>query len=246
MPSANSLYKLKPNVNGRSKFPVRWGLVEHWNLDEASGTRAGVNGNTLTDNNTVTQAAGKMGNAAQFTAVNTEYLSVADNAALSTGDVDFWMGCWVYFDSTGAYLDLISKDTSGQRELGLFFDLVATQLAFVVFPDGVNGIQVNASTLGTPSLTTWYFVLAWHDSVNNTINIKVNNGATDATSHSTGVRDGMAPFTLGARSDGFFYLNGRLDEVSFGKSPPGGIAGVISEISSRLYNGGAGLSYPWN
>src|SRR3972149_4482135 len=39
----------------------------------------------------------KSGNAAQFIAANSEYLSVADNAALSMGDVDFTLaGCWYF------------------------------------------------------------------------------------------------------------------------------------------------------
>ena len=63
-------------------------LIAYWKLDEASGTRNDSKGaNHLTDNNTVTQAVGKVGNAAQFTLANSEYLSIADNADLSAGDI---------------------------------------------------------------------------------------------------------------------------------------------------------------
>lgn len=78
------------------------GLVSYWKLEEANGARVDsvvASGNDLTDNNTVTQAVGVLGNAAQFTAANSESLSHADNASLGTGDIDFTVASWVYFDS---------------------------------------------------------------------------------------------------------------------------------------------------
>ena len=46
-------------------------LIAYWKLGEASGTRSDSKGsNNLTDNNTVTSAAGKWGTAGQFTAAN--------------------------------------------------------------------------------------------------------------------------------------------------------------------------------
>ena len=72
-------------------MPLTTSLVEAWNLQEASGNRAGAFASlTLTDNNTVTQTTGPSSvipQAALFTAANSEYLSRADEAALSlTGD----------------------------------------------------------------------------------------------------------------------------------------------------------------
>src|SRR5690348_11404000 len=65
-------------------------LVGYWKLDEASGSRADSAGaNTLTDNNTVAGLAGLISNAGDFERDNSESLSIADNAALSMGDIDF-------------------------------------------------------------------------------------------------------------------------------------------------------------
>ena len=92
-------------------------FIAFWKLGEASGTRVdSIGSNDLTDNNTVTQAAGKIGNCAQFTAANSEYLSIADNAALSTGDIDFSIVFWVYFDSTPSFADVIAKWAAGEQE----------------------------------------------------------------------------------------------------------------------------------
>jgi hypothetical protein len=70
-------------------------IVAFWELEEASGTRNdSASTNHLTDNNTVTQNTGKVGNCAEFNGAN-EYLSIADNAALSAGDTDFSFNVWV-------------------------------------------------------------------------------------------------------------------------------------------------------
>jgi hypothetical protein len=85
-------------------------LVAYWRLDEASGNATDTKGSsTLTDNNTVTSAAGKISTSRQFTAANSEFLSIADNAALSTGNIDFWIGGWIYNDSLSGQRMIASK-----------------------------------------------------------------------------------------------------------------------------------------
>ncbi len=76
-------------------------LKAHWKLNEASGARVDSHGsNDLTDNNTVTQVAGKIGNAAQFTAANSEWLSRGTDVDLGLGaDTDCTWAGWFYMDS---------------------------------------------------------------------------------------------------------------------------------------------------
>ena len=60
-------------------------LVSWWSLDETIGTRDDSHGsNNLVDHNTVGYTTGKQGNASAFTAANSEYLDIADNADLSS------------------------------------------------------------------------------------------------------------------------------------------------------------------
>ena len=78
-------------------------LISHWPLNEVSGTRVDSHGsNDLDDVNTVTQAAGKIGNAAEFVNDNDERLRHDDNADLSGADVDWTFAIWLYFDSKTA------------------------------------------------------------------------------------------------------------------------------------------------
>lgn len=217
-------------------------LVAGWTLGEASGSRAdSVGANTLTDNNTVTQATGKVGDAAQFTSTNNESLSIADNADLSMGDIDFALAGWVYFDSTGNR-GLFGKYnySSNQREYVVVTETSGTlRFRFAVSADGSGNTTVN-STAGVPATSTWYFVVAWHDATANKIYISVNDQATpDELAHSTGVLNGTSAFRLGgliATVDGYAH-NGRMDEVAVWKN-------YIPSAAERtwLYNSGNGRS----
>jgi type II secretory pathway pseudopilin PulG len=197
------------------------GLVGWWRLDEESGTRNDSAGtNHLTDNNTVTQAAGKVGNAAQFTRTNSEYLSIADNPALSTGDIDFTICAWAYFDSIGAGLNrsIAAKWGPGgngeQLEYALIYAVTPNRLRFSVSNGGAPIYSVAADSLGVPATNTWYFVCGWHDAFANTINIMVDNGSVDSTSHTVGVQDTTYAFAIGRTGEyNGDYMDGRIDEV---------------------------------
>lgn len=215
------------------------GLVAFWKLDEVSGARAdSVGANHLTDNNTVTQAAaGKVGSAAQFTAASSESLSIADNAAVSTGDIDFSFAAWVYLDSKGADRVILGK-AGATTEYLLRYVSSSDRFQFYCANGASNG-NVLANVLGSPALATWYFIVVWHDATANTLNIQVNNGTTNGTFYSAGVADGANGFRLGAQDNNVDYWNGRIDAVGFWKRLLSG-----AEVTS-LYNSGNGREYPF-
>ena len=221
-------------------------LVAFWKLGEASGARAdSIGSNTLADNSTVTQAVGKIGNAAQFTRANVEFLDIADNTDMSAGDIDFTFGCWIYMDSKPVgVVDMIvaSKWTSSgdQREWGLTWDENDDSFNFFVSPDGeaAGSVEVEASSFGTPSLATWIFILVWHDSVNNTINIQINDGPIDSKAHTAGVFDGTSSFKLG-QINGAGHWDGRMDAIGWWKR-------VLTNLErTQLYNDGDGRESPF-
>ena len=82
VPVNSKNYVLNPSAELDSNFSSSLfdDLVAYWNLNETSGDRADAtgNGHTLTDNNTVGYATGKINNAASFVAANSGYLSIAD------------------------------------------------------------------------------------------------------------------------------------------------------------------------
>ncbi|HEU4594597.1 MAG TPA: LamG-like jellyroll fold domain-containing protein [Pyrinomonadaceae bacterium] len=238
--------------NGESAYPVTGeilslvstlnsGIVAFWKLDEASGTRYdAVRTNHLTDNNTVTQATGKVGNAASFASASSEYLSCADNADLSTGDVDFMGAGWFQLMTKTASMDLVAKwGASGNFEYILTYDQATDRFIFFVSNNGTTTASVIANTFGSPSIGTWYFVVFYHDATGNLIGISVNNGAFNTTAHTTGVFNSTAPFQIGARAVSPSYFNGRADAVGFWKR-------LLSAAEiTELYNAGAGREYPF-
>jgi hypothetical protein len=207
-------------------------LVSHWKLDEASGNAIDAHGtNDLTETDgTIGSAAGKLGNARDFEAADTEYFNKADNADLSTGDIDFTFAGWVQLESTGAAQAVFSKWPFA-NEYFLRYD--GSRFVWLV-----GSGSATANNLGAPSSGVWYFFVAWHDSVNNIVGIQINNGTADTTSYSSGVTDAGAEFALGGKVDGGpEYLDGLLDSVSFWKRV------LTADEKTELYNGGTGLDY---
>ncbi len=222
--------------------PLLASLVAYWKLDEASGTRSDSHGSChLTDNNTVTQAGGKLANAAQFTRANSEYLSLADNASMSTGDIDFTVQAWVYLDSKPVNMFIVAKDNGSPREYRLDYVQASDRFRFFAFTssDSVAGI-VSADSLGAPATGTWYHLLAWHDATANTVSIQVNGGTVDAAGTVGVPSDTAASLWIGAENGTNHFFDGRIDEVAFWKRT------LTSGERSSLYAAGAGLEYPFS
>ena len=215
-------------------------LISYWELNESSGTRNDSHGsNHLTDQSTVTSATGKVGKSALFTRANSESLDRNDNADLSTGDIDFTFAMWVKLTSKSNFMAFLSK-ANNPVEYEIGYDVTNDRFQFSVSSGGDGGAWptdiIRANNFGSPSTDTWYYIVAWHDSVNNTINIQVNNGTVDSKSYTSGVFDGTAVFHLGSWGT-FSYLDGQLDQVGFWKRT------LTSLERTLLYNNGSGLSY---
>lgn len=211
-------------------------LIAYWKLEEASGPRADSAGaNTLSDVNTVGQAVGKIGMAAQFIAANSETLEIADNPAMSVGDIDFTFSAWFYIDSLGAGArGILSKDTGASREYGLYVD-AAGNVSWNIFTPASASILV---IFGVVAIQTWHHVMAWHDSTADVIRISINNAAPVSTANTAGVKDGTDPFRIG-KQGGSNFFDGRIDEVGFWKRL------LTAPEKVQLYNAGAGLTYPF-
>lgn len=213
-------------------------LISYWKLEEASGTRVDSHStNDLTDNNTVTQSAGKLGNAGQFTAANSEYLSHADNAALSVADIDFAFTVWIYADSWPLFPIIIRKGDAGStREYVLYHNSAADKLTWQVSTGVPSGTVERTGALST---ATWYFIYIEHDSVGNTLGISVNNETLTTAAYSGGSADNTGPFEIGGGSDQLLWFDGRIDSVSFWKRL------LTAAERTSLYNSGTGLEYPF-
>lgn len=185
-------------------------------MDESAGsTRVdSVNAYNLTDHATVGSAAAMFGNGAVFASASSQYLSRANGSDLTTGDEDVSWSCWVNF---GGSLPSVNQSIFARRagngtvNYQLYWQNNGGQRRFL-WTYGVN-TAVSSQTI---SANTWYFVSCNHDSVNNTINIRVNGTTTDSTSDSG--FDIFLPvsseFDVGTDSSNQF-LDGTVDDLVF-------------------------------
>lgn len=210
-------------------------LVAWWSLNEESGTRADNAGsNNLTDNNTVGYAAGVQGNAANFTALNNEALTIADNANLRANG-SFSIGGWFYLKSSGVSQDIATKwiTGTGNREYALRVT-ASNKLTFFASNDGTTYIQAETPALST---STWYFAIAWFDAGTGYAHIQLDNGTT-ANSAGTiaSILSGSNSFALSRL--GSLTLDGYEDEIFIYNGRT-----LSADERSWLYNAGSGRRY---
>ena len=221
-------------------------LIAYWPGNEANGNALDAHTNALhlTDTNTVMSNTGIVyALARQYAAVTSEYHTRAgDDALLSIGDIDFTIAAWVWLSNVASNKPLVSKyNVAGSREYLLYYSFGDDRFRFGVSNDGTATTFRLADTLGSPSSSVWYFIVVWHDSVANTVNIQVNNGGVDSAAHATGVFDGAFPFRIGSFASS--YGDTIIGPTMFWKSAAG--AGGVLTVAQRtaLYNAGAGKHY---
>lgn len=228
-------------------------LLSYWKMNEASGdaidSHAAITDNTLTDHGGVGSGTGILGNGRDFESTNSQYFSHTDNAALSMGDIDFTIQAWIKLESgpaSGQSAGIVGKFQTANYDYVLYVynDAGTLQLYFTVRNSGGGAlVDVLASNFGAPALNTPYLLHAWHDSVNDLIGIAVNAGAANTTLTTGGVNDTTDEFTVGAYDVGVnnYYFDGIIDEVAIWKGRV-----LLPGDRTQLYNGGAGLPYPFS
>lgn len=226
--------------SGVASDPLLTSLVASWKLDDLTDS-AGAN--TLTNNNSVTFSTGKIGNAAYFTSSSSMFLSIASNAAVQTGDVDFAIDGWVWLNGTGSSQLILAKRGAGAgtSEYALYFDSGPARFTALVFRATDSAVSRTAATFGAPSANIWYHFSFWHDATADTLNISINNGATDSVATGGALQAASTGlFTIGKQDigGGELYLDGRVDDVSIWKRT------LTGGEHTRLENGGAGCE--WN
>jgi concanavalin A-like lectin/glucanase superfamily protein len=210
-------------------------LVVYYECNEASGDLIDAHAtHDLTDHGTVGATTGKVSGARDFVPANSEYFSLADNADISTGDIDFTWAGWVYFDALSTFMDFLTKwDSQFEYFIRRRND---NQLQFFVSWNGTADHSIiHSAGINT---ATWYFVAAQHDSVNNLLKLRID-ATMETTGHTLGVIDSNAPLQFGAiLSTGTTdFLDGRMDEWGFWKR-------ILTDAElDWLYNTGNGRSY---
>lgn len=219
-------------------------LVAHWKMEEASGTRVDtVAGLNLSSIGLLNSQAGVIGNAVSIPTGHGRYLTRADGTAFAGGDIKMGVTGWIYRYSTQAATGrdvetIFQKGSSGVKPAIQLY-MFADKLDLHVSSSGADSVTVIGPTMAA---NQWIFFAAWHDPVANTINIKINNGATVSAPHSLGITNtaGGIDIGLGTLPVLSAVLDAAVDEVSFWRN------GFPTEDElSLLYMGGMGLAHPF-
>ena len=197
-----------------------------------------VGANDLADTGTVGSAAGMFSNAADFEESSTDTLTLADNATISTGDIDFMLRCWIKIESLAATGTIIIKG-----------DTVTTTCDYTIYVDSAGNLNFRVMNPGASAFTTvtwsaalstatWYLVHAWHDATGNVIGIAVNAGTAVTQAFTEGVRDSAETFALGGEPGGGRYYDGLIDDALLMKN-----AFLDATERTEDYNSGTGIAF---
>lgn len=226
-------------IKRRASGALLTNLISFWSLEEASGQRNDSRGtNHLSDNASVGQTTGKVGNAAQFVGASSQYLDVADNASLSVAGTSFSFAFWTNLVSPTTAQYMIAKwGIAGTTEFRITTDAALSgKLRITLVSSG--GTETTLLSGSALSGSIWYFIVCWLDTTAQTINIQINNGAVASTAYTNDVRDGTSKLTFGRNEGGATqHANGALDQAGFWKRV------LTTDERTWLYNAGNGRSY---
>ncbi len=229
-----NLYNLCVKHTEGGTDPEPSGVLAQWNLSDL--TDASGNGNTLTNFNTVTFAAGKVGNGAVLNGTNQRLTS-----ALKVGGSSFSFSLFVKPTSLAVASVLLGEYGNDGASTGYSWLLyVGTdgKANLVVRQDDASSVAISTSD-GDISAGAWSCVQGTVNVSLNQLKLRVNAGEwvtdtlTDTFSEST------LPFTIGANYDAVgatpgSHFGGMIDCVI--------VTGPATDGEfDDLYNGGAGV-----
>lgn len=228
---------------------IETNLVAYYTFNEASGTRldSTANNNDLTDNNTVLSGTGKKGDAADFEAGNSEYLTITDAAqtGLDAGN-NISLALWAKFESlpsgggTMVFADKLVSTVSGYRfqvsEVSGSYRL----RGYYAKTGGADDSYFRTNPDVALSTATWYFIVFTIEAAATTGRIYINGievAVQNDGTLSNAITDGTATFTVGSLVAGGSYFDGLLDEMAF--------YGRLLHYGDvlDLYNGATGVTF---
>ncbi len=216
-------------------------LISCW-LSDSSGLTTDLvvaSGNDLDNNNSVTEVAGKQGDAGDFESGSSQSLSIDDGDVTGldiTGDIS--IACWLNFETVAGDLTFASKSNNSgsqiswelKHEDGLNWGLILS----------ANGSSVEKYELAfVPSTGTWYHFAVSLDISAKTAEFFIDGQSigTDATGTASSMFNSSAPFRIGAGRDDTHFFDGIINQMCVWTKVL-----TASEVEA-LYNGGDGIPY---
>ena len=161
------------------------GLADYWKFNEANGNAAGVNGNTLVNNNTATYGAGKIGNCGDLGSGNTNKSFTCDSAFGMTYQSSRSYGGWIKINSQPALNTTVTL-------FSMMFGTNPGNYQAIQYKDVSTAKRLQITGVGTyvKVLTTgtWYHIMVVIDYAGDTVKLYLDGilviSATDLVANS--------------------------------------------------------------
>lgn len=222
------------------------------------------NGNTLTNNASVTEVTSSLPfaqstSAAGFVAASSQYLSALDSASLSlstTGTLEGWFK-FTTLPSAGNTVGLLGKDDE-QSQRAYDFLLRNTGGVYTLEGTVLNGLNQDyyTQTWSTPVTGTWYHLAMTMNTGNPSATtfeffvnaVSLGNGASGVANNIATISDTTARFVIGALESfpnvTYAYLDGFADEIRVWNTVRTQ-AQLSANMSIELGGGESGLVAYW-
>jgi Concanavalin A-like lectin/glucanases superfamily len=215
-----------------------------WSLEEASGDRLDRLGSlalTPVGGASLTQGVGRIGQAVAINGTPGTYLTMASAPAITmTTATSLTVCAWFYLTARTSCAYVSKGNAGANASYEYLLGLDGSQKFQVAIANG-SAAQALSDTGAVPTLNAWHLVIGWFDAVANTLNLQVDNGAVVSVAATVTSYASAHALEIG-RWAGWVSspsLTGRVDMVGIGKR-------VLTEIErAQLWNGGAGLEYPF-
>lgn len=225
-------------------------LVAYYKLDETGTSNASDSsgsGLTLTNTGPWTYATGKINNGFDGGATNTTKWGV-NATSWSLGNGSMSMSCWVNVTTAPTSGNIVCMMSSFNGATDVYYGLEYWNTAGLTIKGrrGKFGVgDESVDSVQTMTTGTWYHLVFTYDGANG--NLYVNGSLAAGPTAMSG--DGSSSNTTGAYvggsvQDGFgtahIPFSGLIDEVGVWTRA------ITSTEVTTLYNGGAGLQYPFS
>ena len=203
MALTNPLYNNLPKLSNIQGF---------WRF-EAGGNAADLSANnyTLTETSgTIDNVAGKIGNAADFEAGDTEYFQIADASCANLGITgEITISFWIKPETAGANSFLMIDKWGGGGHRSYLIYLEQGKINPWLSVDGASPVQALSNTV--LSAGNWYHIGFTLNQVTDLMQVYINGSADgNAVSYTGNIFDSDAAFTVGGWTANY---DGIIDEL---------------------------------
>lgn len=229
---------------------LRADAIAYWTMDESSGTRSDStgNGHNLAPIGTVTGVVGKIEKAIQTSLADENSIRVTNDSSFNTNNKAVAIAFWVNFNtvSVGNDQTLIWRQANnGILDFYIAFNSLSGGLWIDVYEGNVvtnNEIAFLQSSV-TITASTWFFVVAELDRINEIVKIRINSTQNQDAFFDTGIgtTGNASIFSVGAEVNALapnvaqHQAEAKIDELGWWDRL------LTTEEKDYLYNSGIGI-----